>query len=80
MSQSEHIPEERLGALLHDLPPAPAGWVDAAKALPSARAALQDIEQRILAGAEDRAAVTADLEAALQRAGHHPSTPLVRAL
>ena len=72
--------EERLAARLADLPPVPQGWVDAAKAMPAARAALSDVEQRILAGAEQRAALTADLEAALQRAGHVPTTPLVRAL
>ena len=80
MSDFHSLPEERLGARLHDLSPAPADWVAAAKAMPAARSALQDIQQRILDGAEQRAVLTADLEAALQRAGHEPSTPLVRAL
>ena len=47
---------------------------------PPPRAALADIEQRILDGAEQRAALTADLEAALERAGHQPTAPLVQAL
>jgi hypothetical protein len=35
--------EERLAELLRALPPAPAGWVEAAKELPSARRSLEDL-------------------------------------
>lgn len=80
MSEINHPPEEHLAERLHDLPPAPAGWVAAAQALPAARAALADVEQRVLDGAEARAAVTADLESALRRAGHLPDPALVQAL
>jgi hypothetical protein len=38
------------------------------------------VEERILSGIEERAAVTADLEDAIRRAGHEPTPPLVEAL
>lgn len=71
---------ERLGARLADLPPAPSGWVAAAKAMPAARAALEDIQQRVLDGHEQRAALSADLAAAVERAGHESSPELLQAL
>jgi hypothetical protein len=79
-SVDDRTPEELLGELLAMLPPAPAGWVAAARELPSARRALEEIDQRVLSGAESRARETAELEAALQRAGLDPSPERVAAL
>ena len=45
MSEKPHD-EERLGELLGLLPPAPAGWVQAAKELPEARRTLDEIIER----------------------------------
>lgn len=73
-------PDERVARLLRRLPPAPEAWTQAAIALPLARHALDEIETRILSGAEQRAAVTADLEAALARAGFEPRPELVHAV
>lgn len=64
--------EERLGALLRSLRPAPAGWVQAAQELPGARRALDDLVARAEADLEFRAALVADLEAALEQAGVEP--------
>jgi hypothetical protein len=69
--------EERLAELLRALPPAPAGWVEAAKELPSARRSLENLVERARADAELRKAVIADLEAALEREGVEPIRPLV---
>jgi hypothetical protein len=69
--------EERLAELLRLLPPAPAGWVEAAKELPSARRSLEDLVERARADAELRKEVIADLEAALEREGVEPIRPLV---
>jgi hypothetical protein len=77
---SDMYDEERIAELLRLLPPAPGGWVDAAAELPTARRALADLEARVLEGAEERAAVTADLEAALRDAGYDPSPTLVEAV
>ena len=60
---------ERLAELLRALPPAPPGWVQAAQELPLARAGLDAIVARAEADAEFRAALVADLEAALVQAG-----------
>ena len=62
--------EERLAALLHDLPPAPEAWVKAAQELPRARQEIEEIAARVEADKEFRAAVTADLESALEAAGY----------
>jgi hypothetical protein len=64
--------EERLGALLRVLRPAPRGWVEAAQELPGARRALDDIVARAESDLEFRAAVIADLEVALEQAGVDP--------
>jgi hypothetical protein len=72
--------EERLAVLLAELPPAPEDWVAAAQELPAARRALAELEERILDGAEDRAQVSADLEAALARAGIESTPPLAAAV
>jgi tRNA U34 5-methylaminomethyl-2-thiouridine-forming methyltransferase MnmC len=77
---SDMYDEERIAELLRLLPPAPGGWVAAAAELPTARRALADLEARVLEGAEERAAVTADLEAALRDAGYDPSPTLVEAV
>jgi hypothetical protein len=69
MSHQEYD-EERLAALLKMLPPAPEGWVKAAQELPAARREIDEIATRAQEDAEFRAAVTADLEAALERAGY----------
>jgi hypothetical protein len=64
--------EERLGALLRVLPPAPPGWIRAAQELPGARRALDDLVARAESDLEFRAAVLADLEVALEQAGVEP--------
>ncbi|HZO96416.1 MAG TPA: hypothetical protein VFB42_03500 [Gaiellaceae bacterium] len=63
---------ERLAELLRALPPAPAGWVRAAQELPLRRAALDELVARAEADARFRAALLADLEAALAAEGHAP--------
>jgi hypothetical protein len=65
--------EERLGALLRVLRPAPAGWVDAAAQLPRLRIVLDELVERAEADAEFRAALVADLEAAFSREGVEPT-------
>jgi hypothetical protein len=62
--------EERVAELLRTLPPAPEAWVKAAQELPRARAEIDEIAARVEADQEFRAAVTADLEAALEAAGY----------
>jgi hypothetical protein len=69
--------EERLADLLRALPPAPAGWVEAAQELPAARRSLDDLVERARADAELRLRVIADLEAALEREGVDPIRPFV---
>lgn len=69
--------EERLAELLRALPPAPRGWVEAAKELPAARRSLGDLVERARADAEFRQAVISDLEAALAREGVEPIRPLI---
>jgi hypothetical protein len=69
--------EERLGALLRVLRPAPEGWVRAAQELPGARLSLDEIVARAQADLEFRAALVADLEAALEEAGYEPERRVV---
>ena len=69
--------EERIGELLRRLPPAPAGWVQAAQELPRARRSLDEIVARAEADVAYRRAVLADLEAALRQAGMEPAEPLL---
>jgi hypothetical protein len=71
---------ERLGELLRLLRPAPTGWVEAAAQLPRLRAVLDDLVARAEADAAFRAALVADLEAALAREGIEPTRAVVRAL
>jgi hypothetical protein len=72
--------EERLADLLGALPPAPRGWVEAAKELPQARRELDVIVARAEADAAFRAALVADLEAAIAGEGFEPSRFLLDAL
>jgi hypothetical protein len=72
--------EERLAELLRALPPAPEGWVEAAKELPRARREIDEIAARAVADQEFRAAVMADLEAALEAAGYELDPRLLPAL
>lgn len=69
---SRGVEEERLGALLRVLRPAPKGWVEAAQELPGARRTLDDLVERAESDLEFRAAVLADLEIALEQAGIEP--------
>ena len=69
MRTSEHD-EERLGELLGLLSPAPDAWVRAAQELPRARQEIDEIAARVEADKEFRAAVTADLDAAVRAAGY----------
>jgi hypothetical protein len=74
---SRRFDEERLGTLLRILRPAPAGWVLAAQELPGARRSLDEIVARAEADLEFRAALVADLEAALEQAGYEPERRIV---
>ena len=72
--------EERLGTLLGMLKPAPCGWVEAAAELPRLHLVLDDLVERAKADTAFRAAVIADLEAALVREGVEPTPRLVHEL
>jgi DNA-binding transcriptional regulator YdaS (Cro superfamily) len=73
MTFPEHsYDEERLAELIGALPPAPPAWVQAATELPSAR--IDEIVARAEADQVFRAAVIADLEAALQLEGYELDT------
>jgi NADH:ubiquinone oxidoreductase subunit E len=69
--------EERLAQLLKMLPPAPEGWVKAAQELPRARREIDEIAARAEADAEFRAAMIANLEAALEQAGYEVDPSLL---
>ncbi|HWD65696.1 MAG TPA: hypothetical protein VG405_11020 [Solirubrobacteraceae bacterium] len=69
--------EERVADLIAALPPAPAGWVDAAVELPLASAAIEGIVARCLAEEGARQAALADLEQTLRQAGVEPRRELV---
>lgn len=72
--------EERLGALLRLMRPAPAGWLRAAQELPTARRSLDTIVERAEADLEFRKALIADLEAALEHEGVEPDRRLIEEL
>jgi hypothetical protein len=72
--------EERLARLIAALPPAPAGWVQAAQELPFAQTELDEIVARAEADAEFRERLIADLEAALAAEGYEPNAAVVEAL
>ena len=69
--------EERLGELLRILRPAPTGWVRAAQELPAARRSLDEIVARAEEDLAFRAALIADLEAALAAEGYDPGHRVV---
>jgi hypothetical protein len=69
--------EERLAELLRALPPAPAGWVQAARELPAARAGLDALVERAEQDAAFRQELVADLEQAVRAAGVEPRPDLV---
>ncbi len=69
--------EQRIAELLALLPPAPPGWVDAARELPRVRELLDGIVERAEADAEYRRIVLADLEAAVKVEGIEPAGPIL---
>jgi hypothetical protein len=69
--------EERIGQLLHVLPPAPAGWVAAAQELPQARLELSGVVTRARRDAQFRARLLADVESVLAAEGLEPRPTLV---
>ncbi len=69
--------EERLAELLRALPPAPTGWVQAARELPAARAGLDALVERAEQDAAFRQALVADLEQALRAEGLEPRRDVV---
>jgi DNA-binding transcriptional regulator YdaS (Cro superfamily) len=76
----QHLPEERLAALLALLPPAPEAWVEAARQLPAARAQIDGIVARAEQDAAYRARVVNDLEQVLAADGIEPTDALRREL
>jgi hypothetical protein len=72
--------EERLGELLRLLPPAPAGWIEAAQELPWARAELDALVERAEQDVAFRRALVDDLEDALRVAGVKPRPSVVEHL
>ena len=68
---------EELAQLIALLPPAPAGWVEAAQELPRAKAGLDALIARAEEDAELRARILADLEAAFERADIQPTPSLL---
>ena len=80
MSATSGYDEERLGELLSLLPPAPAGWVQAAQELPGVRLGLDEIVERARVDAAFRVMLVADLEAAVAAAGYEPTDELLDAV
>lgn len=74
------ISEERLAELIALLPPPPSTWVEAARELPRARAALDELTVQATADRQARAAILADLEQALRGAGVEPRPQLLESL
>jgi hypothetical protein len=77
MNEFDH---DALARLIAALPPAPAGWVQAAQELPAARRGIDDIVERAVADAAYRKRVVADLESALADAGITPTPPVLKEL
>jgi hypothetical protein len=73
MSANSPWNEERLAELIALLKPPPPGWIEAAAQLPALRAVMDDLVARAERDAEFRAALVADLEAALAREGVEPT-------
>jgi hypothetical protein len=69
--------EERIAELLRVLPPAPAGWVEAAQELPRARMEIEGLVERAQADVAFRARLLVDIEAALAAEGIEPRPALV---
>jgi hypothetical protein len=72
--------EERIADLIAAMPPAPAGWVQAAQELPAARAEMDEIVARAQADKRFREAAVADLEAALAAEGYDVDRRMLPAL
>ena len=72
--------EERLGEILRLLPPAPAGWVEAAQVLPRARVELDALVARAEQDVTFRWALVDDLEDAMRVAGVEPRPVVVEHL
>jgi hypothetical protein len=72
--------EERLARLIRALPPAPAGWVQAAQELPLARGEVDEIVARAEADAAFRERLIADLEGALAAEGYEREPVVLAAL
>lgn len=72
--------EERLGELLRLLPPAPAGWIEAAQELPRASAELDVLVERAELDTAFRKALVDDLDGALRVAGVEPRPVVVEHL
>ena len=68
---------EALSRLIAVLPPAPAGWVQAAQELPAARKGIDELVARAEADASFRARLVADLESALADVGVEPTPPIL---
>ena len=71
------IDTERLAHLVSLLPPAPAGWVEAAAELPSLRAGLDELIARADEDAILRERLIADLESAQAESGVAPTPPIL---
>ena len=80
MREMNGFDEEQIGRLLHLLPPAPEGWVQAAQELPAARAMLDEIVVRAEQDAAFRLQLQDDLERAVAAAGYEPSPFIVSRL
>jgi hypothetical protein len=80
MTENRSYDEERIADLIAAMPPAPAGWVQAAQELPAARAEMDEIVARAQADQRFRAAAIADLEAALAAEGYDVDRRLLPAL
>jgi hypothetical protein len=77
VTRTPYHDEERLAELLRTLPPAPEAWIKAAQEMPLARRELEEIVARAEADVAFRAALIADLEAALAQEGYEPSGNLL---
>jgi hypothetical protein len=74
------LDETRIAELLAALPAVPEAWLTAAKELPFARRALDDLVAQAELDVAFREAVLADLENALAEAGQEPTPALVAEL
>jgi hypothetical protein len=76
MTDRRRHDEESLGLALRELRDPPGAWIEAAKALPAARAQIDSIVARAEADSEYREQVLQDLEQALLAEGHEPAPQL----